>query len=77
MMREEEKDEDSSLVRAVAIFAELDLVFQVFYILELLLNLFVNWWLPFLDGWSVFDSGDYRPLWHCPAWRSGPSAFSG
>ena len=57
MMREEEKDEDSSLVRAVAIFAELDLVFQVFYILELLLNLFVNWWLPFIsDGWSVFDS---------------------
>lgn len=57
MMREEEKGEDSSLGRAVAIFAELDLVFQVFYILELFLNLFVNWWLPFIsDGWSVFDA---------------------
>jgi len=34
----------------------LDLVFTVFYVIELALNLFVNWWRPFFsNGWSVFD----------------------
>ena len=35
----------------------LDLVFTVFYVIELALNLFVNWWRPFItNGWSIFDA---------------------
>ena len=34
-----------------------DVVFTVFYVIELLLNLFVHWWREFVfNGWSVFDS---------------------
>lgn len=33
-----------------------DLVFTVLFAVELVLNLYVNWWRPFISsGWSVFD----------------------
>lgn len=39
------------------LFEVLDLVFTLIYVLELLLNLFVNWLRPFLrNGWSIFDT---------------------
>ena len=38
-------------------FDSIDHAFTVFYVLELLLNLFVNWFWPFVtNGWSIFDS---------------------
>ena len=38
-------------------FDIVDHCFTIFYVLELLLNLFVNWFWPFVNnGWSVFDS---------------------
>lgn len=55
-MRNEES-EDSSYASVAEVIDEVDLVFTVIYILELMLNLFVNWWTPFIsDGWSLFDS---------------------
>ena len=37
-------------------FDIVDHIFTIFYVLELLLNLFVNWFWPFIsNGWSVFD----------------------
>ena len=42
---------------AAPVFEAIDLLFTILYVLELLLNLFVNWWKPFLrDGWSIFDT---------------------
>ena len=38
-------------------FDLIDLAFTIFYVLELLLNLFVNWFWPFVtNGWSMFDT---------------------
>jgi hypothetical protein len=38
-------------------FDTVDHCFTVFYVLELLLNLFVNWFWPFVcNGWSMFDA---------------------
>ena len=38
-------------------FDSIDHAFTVFYVLELLLNLFVNWFWPFArNGWSLFDT---------------------
>jgi hypothetical protein len=38
-------------------FDIVDHCFTIFYVLELLLNLFVNWFWPFVNnGWSVFDA---------------------
>jgi hypothetical protein len=38
-------------------FDIVDNCFTIFYVLELLLNLFVNWFWPFVtNGWSIFDS---------------------
>lgn len=55
-MRNEES-ENSTYAAVAAFIDEVDLAFTLIYILELLLNLFVNWWTPFIsDGWSLFDS---------------------
>jgi hypothetical protein len=38
-------------------FDIIDHCFTIFYVLELLLNLFVNWFWPFArNGWSLFDT---------------------
>ena len=38
-------------------FDIVDHCFTIFYVLELLLNLFVNWFWPFVcNGWSMFDA---------------------
>ena len=38
-------------------FDSIDHAFTIFYVLELMLNLFVNWFWPFVtNGWSVFDA---------------------
>ena len=38
-------------------FDTVDHCFTIFYILELMLNLFVNWFWPFVcNGWSMFDA---------------------
>jgi hypothetical protein len=38
-------------------FDSIDHAFTIFYVLELLLNLFVNWFWPFVtNGWSMFDT---------------------
>jgi len=38
-------------------FDSIDHAFTVFYVLELLLNLFVNWFWPFAtNGWAMFDT---------------------
>jgi hypothetical protein len=39
------------------VFQAIDILFTVCYIFELMLNLFVHWWRPFVtDGWSIFDT---------------------
>lgn len=53
----EMKSEEGSgkYARLASYFDITDMVFTVFYIIELLLNLFANWWRPFInDGWSIF-----------------------
>ena len=38
-------------------FDSIDHAFTIFYVLELMLNLFVNWFWPFVtNGWSLFDT---------------------
>ena len=38
-------------------FETIDHAFTIFYVLELLVNAFVNWFWPFVtNGWSVFDA---------------------
>jgi hypothetical protein len=38
-------------------FENIDHAFTIFYVLELLVNAFVNWFWPFVtNGWSVFDA---------------------
>jgi len=37
-------------------FVLIDNLYMILYVLELVLNLFVNWWKPFIsDGWSLLD----------------------
>ena len=38
-------------------FDSIDHAFTIFYVLELMLNLFVNWFWPFVcNGWSMFNA---------------------
>lgn len=38
-------------------FETIDHAFTIFYVLELLVNAFVNWFWPFVtNGWSMFDA---------------------
>ena len=38
-------------------FDIVDHAFTIFYVVELMLNLFVNWFWPFVNnGWSIFDA---------------------
>lgn len=49
------KEGSGKYARIASYFDITDMVFTVFYIIELLLNLFANWWRPFInDGWSIF-----------------------
>jgi voltage-gated sodium channel len=47
-------DKDDELYKR---FELVDLAFTAFYLMELAINLFVNWLTPFLkNGWSIFDA---------------------
>ena len=52
----QDKATDGKYTKLAQYFDIADLIFTIIYILELLLNLFSNWWRPFInDGWSVHD----------------------